>query len=341
MKPNQFLAAKILPLLLILIWICSFGLRNASAQTPSGVVEVFLFWEAGCEACEKVLQETIPPLQARYSSQLKLNQIELTTLEDIDELYRIGAAYGLDKGQIGVPMLVVGETILVGSDQISSQFPGLLDAYITSGGIQTVLRDPQDSPSSPLEAEEPLWNGMPLAWGLMVLMLIALGYTIWQVSLAFQGKPAQPLSTWLNRSVPILALLGLGVAGYMYYIEATYTPAICGPVGDCNAVQTSPYARILGVIPVGLLGVAGYLGILAAWLWRQLRHDRWGNLMPIAILGMTVFGTSFSIYLTYLEIFVIRAVCIWCLSSALIITLSMLASLPAALSWLVETEEQE
>jgi uncharacterized membrane protein len=122
-------------------------------------------------------------------------------------------------------------------------------------------------------------------------------------------------------------LIGLAIAVYLTYIEATYTPAFCGPVGDCNAVQNSRYARIFDVIPVGLFGAAGYLAILAAWVYPRLRQDRLSEYSPVAILGMAGFGTLYSIYLTYLEIFVIRAVCIWCISSALIITLILLAGL--------------
>jgi uncharacterized membrane protein len=127
----------------------------------------------------------------------------------------------------------------------------------------------------------------------------------------------------------------------MTYVEATYTPAVCGPVGDCNAVQNSPYARLFGVLPVGLLGMLGYVGILAAWGWGRLRRDRMAEYMPVVVLGLTAFGTLFSVYLTYLEIFVIHAVCIWCITSAVIITLSMIASLPPAAAWLSLTEEED
>ena len=144
-------------------------------------------------------------------------------------------------------------------------------------------------------------------------------------------------STWINGvgftnyAMPVLTLIGLGVAGYLTYVEISSANAICGPVGDCNSVQRSPYARLFGVLPVGLLGAVGYVGILAAWLWGKLRSDRLAKYMPMAIFSMSLFGVVFSLYLTYLEPFVIKAVCIWCLSSAVIITLLMLLSLGQAL----------
>jgi uncharacterized membrane protein len=319
----------------------SLPLAAAAAQDSEAVVEVILYWEAGCPACEIVLNETIPPLQDQYKDRLKVSLKEVVSLEDVDSLYRLGAAYGLAREQVSIPLLIIGETVLVGSEQIPSRLPGLIDSHLASGGVATVARDPQALQPIVQESGEPLWSGMPLAWVLSAFMLVSLGFTVWQVGRAFQGHSMPPVPTWLDRSIPVLALAGLGVAVYMTYIEATYTPAVCGPIGDCNAVQTSPYARLFGVVPVGLFGAAGFLAILGAWLWHRLHGEGLSAYMPAAILGLTVFGTLFSVYLTYLEIFIIKAVCIWCLSSALIITLLMLAGLPAAANWLAVTEGDE
>jgi uncharacterized membrane protein len=188
---------------------------------------------------------------------------------------------------------------------------------------------------------EPVWSGMTLAWILMVFMVAALGFTIWGVYRAFQGYPVWRWPGWVWNSIPILALLGLAVAAYLTYIDTTFIPAICGPVGDCNAVQNSRYARLFDVIPVGLFGATGYIAILASWIYPNLRKDSLSGYSSVAILGMAGFGVLYSIYLTYLEIFVIRAVCIWCLSSALIITLILLAGLPSAAAWLGQEEEVE
>ena len=58
------------------------------------------------------------------------------------------------------------------------------------------------------------------------------------------------------------AFIGLAVAGYLTYVETQAVAAVCGPVGDCNAVQTSSYSKLFGLIPVGLIGMAGYVAIL-------------------------------------------------------------------------------
>ena len=177
-------------------------------------------------------------------------------------------------------------------------------------------------------------SGMELAAVVMALQLLALVYTgvtfvrTWR-SDAPVAVPSVP--AWLNVLTPALSIIGLGVAGYLTYVETQAVPAVCGPVGDCNAVQTSSYAMLFGVLPVGLLGAAGYVAILVAWLWGRFRSDRLADYAPLAILAMTVFGVLFSVYLTFLELFVIRAVCMWCLTSAVIMALLMLLSTPPAL----------
>jgi uncharacterized membrane protein len=180
---------------------------------------------------------------------------------------------------------------------------------------------------------------MTLAALIEIGLLLALIFSGVVLARAWQGKTIR-LDPRLELAIPLLSLLGLGVAIYLTYVETTQAVAVCGPVGDCNSVQNSPYAKLFGVLPVGLLGAGGYLIILAAWAWGRWREDVLADYVPPAILGMSVFGTLFSVYLTYLELFVIKAACIWCLSSAALIALIMLASLPRAASWIASTEDE-
>jgi uncharacterized membrane protein len=76
------------------------------------------------------------------------------------------------------------------------------------------------------------------------------------------------------------------------------------------------------------------------WLWRRFHTDSLSKIAGPAMFGMALFGTLFSIYLTYLELFVIHAVCIWCLSSAVSITALMLLSLPHITQWLAISDEE-
>jgi uncharacterized membrane protein len=126
--------------------------------------------------------------------------------------------------------------------------------------------------------------------------------------------------------VPMLSVVGFAVAGYLAYVETTQVSAVCGPVGDCNTVQQSEYARLLGILPIGIIGLAGYAGILVAWLYTRCAADRQAQIAWMILFGMAYFGTLFSIYLTFLEPFVIGATCAWCLTSSILITALMLLS---------------
>jgi uncharacterized membrane protein len=183
-------------------------------------------------------------------------------------------------------------------------------------------------------------NGYNLAWAVMVILALALLYSAVIIIRSSLGKITPQLPSWLDAAVPVLNIIGLGVAGYLAYIEMQAIPAVCGPVGDCNAVQSSTYARLFGVLPIGVLGVAGYLAIVAAWLWAHFRTDWLADLAPLALFGMTLFGTIFSIYLTYLELFVIHAVCIWCLSNAVIMAVLLILAATSAM-YAENTEEEK
>jgi uncharacterized membrane protein len=126
----------------------------------------------------------------------------------------------------------------------------------------------------------------------------------------------------LAQAVAAVALTGVGVAGYLTYVHyAGIEPLCAAGSGGCHKVQTSDYAELAG-IPVAVLGLAGYLGILATLALRPLDASRLAGML-IAICG---FG--FSAYLTYREIFTIDAICQWCVASAVLMT--VLAGLTTA-----------
>ena len=157
--------------------------------------------------------------------------------------------------------------------------------------------------------------------GNSLAVIVLIGMVISVISVLVLVLTDKPLSTtdW-TWSIPILSILGLLVAGYLSFIEVSNAEAVCGPVGDCNSVQTSPYAVLLGFLPVGVLGFAGYAIILIGWILIKFGPNKWSESITLAVWGMALFGVIFSIYLTFLEPFVIGATCIWCLTSAVIIT---------------------
>lgn len=126
--------------------------------------------------------------------------------------------------------------------------------------------------------------------------------------------------------VAALALAGIVVAAYLAYVETAAVEAVCGPVGDCNAVQQSEQARLLGVLPVGVAGLAGYAAILGAWVLARRSASAAARPARLALVAMAFGGTLFSAWLTFLEPFVIGAVCAWCLSSAIVMTLLLVVA---------------
>lgn len=112
----------------------------------------------------------------------------------------------------------------------------------------------------------------------------------------------------------IIAFIGLGIASYLTYIHYSGGQLLCTAGDPCKTVQTSSYSELASV-PVALLGLIGYLGILASLLLRQREETR------LATLAMATIGFGFSAYLTGRELFSIHAICIWCVSSACLMTI--------------------
>jgi uncharacterized membrane protein len=135
---------------------------------------------------------------------------------------------------------------------------------------------------------------------------------------------------WPVWAIPALVLVGAGVAAYLSYVEITHAEAACGPVGDCNTVNQSKYAVLFGVLPVGILGLIGYGVILVLWVLRRAGSSASERAASVGLWGAALFGTLFSVYLTFLEPFVIGATCAWCLTSALVMTLLLWATSPLA-----------
>jgi uncharacterized membrane protein len=116
----------------------------------------------------------------------------------------------------------------------------------------------------------------------------------------------------------LLSLVGLLVATYLYlYKIGLVGTMICG-TGACELVQSSRWSRFLG-IEVSLIGVIGYvvlLGVGLAGLQPGNQKHTWPDRILVLLSGLALI---FSLYLTYLELFVIHAICRWCVTSAVIV----------------------
>ena len=401
------------------------------AQAELPVVRAVLFSSPTCSHCADVRENVLPPLAARYGPQLQVAVISTATQNGQELFLSACMKHGLLK--MSVPLLVVGNSALVGSVDIPDKFPGLIDRHLAAGGmdwpaipgLRTMLASagapptpaaastraapPAPKPATPLpepaagaaaaatalqpappeitptrtpqpdpepaapspnaepqprttvaEARSPepappasgildLTGGErkpgvlekilrdPYGNGLAILLLVAM-IVVLAASPKIAGRAGSGKGDLrrprLDAFVPLLVLGGLVVAGYLSHVELGEVEAVCGPVGDCNTVQQSPYAKMFGILPIGVLGLGGFLAILAAWALRRFGPARISLRAAVALLAMTAFGLLFSIYLTFLEPFVIGATCLWCLSSATIMTLLFLLTLgPGVGAW--------
>jgi uncharacterized membrane protein len=111
----------------------------------------------------------------------------------------------------------------------------------------------------------------------------------------------------------VVAVVGLGIATYLTVVHYAGGEPVCAIAHGCATVQKSDYASLAG-IPVALLGVVGYLAILAS----LIRDDESAR---TATAFLSIVGLGFSGWLTYVEVGELNAICIWCVGSAVCMTL--------------------
>ncbi|MBN8639851.1 MAG: vitamin K epoxide reductase family protein [Anaerolineae bacterium] len=367
-----------------LVLITLFTVQMGHAQ-QAGVVYGVFFYSPTCRHCEQVIQNDWPTIRAEFGDSLRVMFINVTTPDGSALLQAARSALQIEAN--GVPMLIIGSEVFVGSFDIPARAPDVIRAGLAAGGIgfpavpgiETRYAEalqpaadavPASSPPATLSlldrlAADPIANALALViLGLLIvslaltltrqktliqqfrrptfiaLTLLGLGISIsllagstgelpvmaaaagilgvFTLLLGLEFWRRTPLTQRFDWRVPLIALAGLGVATYLASIELTQAEAVCGLVGNCNLVQQSPYARLLG-IPIGVIGIGGYVAILLLWGVGSAfgQPARTNGLLRAAAL----FGVGFSTYLTFLEPFVIGATCLWCLSSALIMLL--------------------
>jgi len=123
----------------------------------------------------------------------------------------------------------------------------------------------------------------------------------------------------------VVSLIGFLDSLYLSWLEFTHREAFCGGSGDCETVANSPYSDIAG-IPIAVLGIGAYLVILGL-LYLEQRGEFWREYTPLIIFGISLVGVIYSIYLTYIEIAVIYAICPYCVLSAIAMLLIFVMSI--------------
>ena len=311
--------------------------QNALAQSDQALVRAVLFFSSSCPHCEKVINEDLPPLMDKYGEQLQILGIN-TALPEGQALYQAAIDYyQIPQERRGVPTLIVSDIVLVGSGEIPNQFPGIIENELANGGVawpsipglDAVVAESDFAEGAEVGSQDtPLTTNLTMSERFMldpagntvsVIVLFGMLLVVGVVALNFNRHISKKdkYSPWL---IPILVVIGISAASYLAFVEVSQTEAICGPVGDCNTVQQSPYATLFGFLSVGVLGVIGYILIILAWGIKNYGREEWRRLATIALWFMAGFGTLFSIYLTFLEPFVIGATCMWCITSAIVQT---------------------
>ena len=129
-------------------------------------------------------------------------------------------------------------------------------------------------------------------------------------------------TTWL---IYLLVLLGSLDAFYLTWTKLVGMNALCLGAGNCDVVNASSYSTIAG-IPIAALGLAMYLIIGAITLLERFApHLR--ETSRLAVFGISLFGFMYSMWLTYVEIIIIEEICVWCVGSAIIISVIFFTSI--------------
>jgi len=163
--------------------------------------------------------------------------------------------------------------------------------------------------------------------GLLLGLALAIPVGVLFLWLIFHRAEAVPFSVQArNRRlvITVMSVLGLFVAGYLTWSHFSGEPVYCGGSNSCELVNSSRFAY-LGPIPVALIGLTGYILILALSLIAWKVEQPWPMLL---IFGGALIGVILQWYLFYIEVAVLRAICYWCVTSQTLITLIFLLSFP-------------
>lgn len=127
------------------------------------------------------------------------------------------------------------------------------------------------------------------------------------------------MDKWIHRVLIALLVVGLSVSIYMTIFKITGNEGMCLGSGDCSTVNASRFSEVNG-IPVAVIGIGGYLAILGIVLLENrnsfLRQN--GTLM---VFGLSLGGFLFTLWLVYVELVLLKAICPFCVTSQVAMTL--------------------
>ncbi|MGB0119618.1 MAG: vitamin K epoxide reductase family protein [Solirubrobacterales bacterium] len=167
-------------------------------------------------------------------------------------------------------------------------------------------------------------DGIPTEIAL-VMLVVSIAVIGAVVATVMRNAPGNERT--LRYTAGALCVLGLAIAGYVAYktvILNELPPCVAGSSG-CAIVENSDYSHIFG-IHVSIFGVIGYAMILGTTVWQ-------GDRARVAAFALSLIGFGFSLYLTYLELWTIKAICQWCVGSAVVMTLLFIVNVTRVFSY--------
>ncbi|HUI89864.1 MAG TPA: vitamin K epoxide reductase family protein [Anaerolineales bacterium] len=133
------------------------------------------------------------------------------------------------------------------------------------------------------------------------------------------------MDKWLYRISIALTLLGLAVSVYMTVFKLTDNARMCLGNGGCSKVNSSAYAEVYG-IPVAAIGIGGY-AVIAALLMTEKRSEFFQQNGTMLVFGLALIGFLFTLYLIYVELALIHALCPFCVTSQITMTILFIFSI--------------
>jgi uncharacterized membrane protein len=251
----------------------------------------------------------------------KENQAEL--------FYKLASEYGVKKDDVGVPFMIIGNKVLIGTDEIEKNMSSLIQDGIKQGGIpfpEKVLHSEFSKDIDVKAIENKNSEGKPYAIFTIIFLLTTALFSLLSLKFKTLIKHITFLKVTRNYLIPILIFLGFVISIYLFYIETTYSSAFCILFSGCNTVQKSSFSHIFGIIPVALLEIFVFCVFFVLWAYSyKLNKDRIFCFGSRNVLFCVSFiAVAIAICLTFLEIFTIKAACVYCIISSIILGLLLI-----------------
>jgi cytochrome c biogenesis protein CcdA/thiol-disulfide isomerase/thioredoxin len=139
------LLRRVFTITLLIVWLVA-----AVTAQAAGPVRLFIFYTDTCGHCQVVLNEVLPPLQARYGSNLEVRGFEISTAANYEVMLKLEKLYGVSAPDF--PEIFIGQEVLVGEAAIRTRLPALIDKYLAQGGVDFPSNDQPVAPSAPTSA---------------------------------------------------------------------------------------------------------------------------------------------------------------------------------------------